>query len=464
MTRPYPRYRDSEVDWMGEIPEHWDVKRIKHVASYRTSSVDKKTTEGEPPVRLCNYTDVYYREKIRASDGGYMRATASLHEIARFGLAVGDVLITKDSEDWRDIAVPALIEESSDDFVCGYHVGIIRSGSMTEPGFMFRALQSAAVNEQIQVSASGVTRFGVPNSAIGETLLPLPPRHEQRSIAAFLDRRTAEIDALIANKRLLIERLSEYRTALITRTVTRGLPPAAAEAAGLAPDPPMKDTGVEWIGAVPEHWVVRQFKWIVVEPLKYGANAAADMDDPGLPRFVRITDIAENGHLRDETFRSLPFDVAKPYLLEDGDLLLARSGSVGRTFLYDKSWGSCAFAGYLVRARVNRTQALPRFISHFCRSHSYMSWIRTEAIQATIANVSAERYSRMPIPLPPLDEQRAIGDFLDRRAAEVDVLCDGVEAAIERLQEYRTALVTAAVTGKIDVREAVGAEMEGCAV
>ena len=176
MNHPYPHYRHSGSEWLGEIPEHWEVKRLKHLASYRTSSVDKKTEDGETPVRLCNYTDVYYQDRIRAGVGEYMSATASSNEIARFKLRVGDVAITKDSEDWRDIAVPALIEETADDFVCGYHLGIIRPAGPTHPGYLLRSMQSLAVNQQLQVSASGVTRYGAPEPRCVRSAGPRPAR------------------------------------------------------------------------------------------------------------------------------------------------------------------------------------------------------------------------------------------------------------------------------------------------
>ena len=217
---PSPRLKPSGTEWLGDVPEHWEWKRLEHVGWYRTSSVDKKAEEGELPVRLCNYTDVYYRDRIRASDGEYMEATASLREITRFKLCVGDVLITKDSEDWRDIAVPALVDETADDFVCGYHLGIIRPGPMTDPGFMFRTMQSVAVNQQLQTSASGVTRYGLPNAAVGRVTIPLPPLDEQRAIGAFLDHETARLDELSSQVETAIERLQEHRMALITAAVT----------------------------------------------------------------------------------------------------------------------------------------------------------------------------------------------------------------------------------------------------
>ena len=219
-TDPSPSLKPSGVEWLGEVPEHWEVKRLEHVAFYRTSSVDKKTEEDELPVRLCNYTDVYYGDRIRVSEGEFMNATASMSEVQRFGLLVGDILVTKDSEDWRDIAVPAIVDETADDFVCGYHLGVIRSGPNVHPLFLYRALQSVAINRQLQVSASGVTRYGLPNAAVGDVVLPLPPIDEQRVIGAFLDREMERIDSLAEKMRLLIERLGEYRTALITAAVT----------------------------------------------------------------------------------------------------------------------------------------------------------------------------------------------------------------------------------------------------
>ena len=126
---------------------------------------------------------------------------------------------------------------------------------------------------------------------------------------------------------------------------------------------------------------------------------------------------------------------------------------MGRTFLYDESWGICAYAGYLIRARVDLAQVMPEFISYFSASQSYTSWLRTVAIQATIENVNAERYSMMPVPLPPLSEQAAIVRYLDHETADLDVAIDRASQEIELLNEYRTRLIADVVTGKLDVRE-----------
>ena len=166
------------------------------------------------------------------------------------------------------------------------------------------------------------------------------------------------------------------------------------------PYPHYRHSGVTWLGQMPEHWQIRAFWLLLDEPLKYGANEAARLSDPELPRFVRISDIDDKGRLRSNTFRSLPFEIAKPYLLEPGDLLFARSGSVGRTFLYDESWGPCAYAGYLIRARVDHSQVLPEFISFFSAQWQYRQRSRMSAQKNTPACLFHYRPLRSNMPSP----------------------------------------------------------------
>lgn len=231
-----------------------------------------------------------------------------------------------------------------------------------------------------------------------------------------------------------------------------------------------KDSGVEWLGEVPGHWEVCRLKFLLSFPLQYGANESAELDDPELPRYIRITDIDENGNLREDTFKSLPEEIAKPYLLDDGDLLLARSGAtVGKTFLYRKEWGRAAYAGYLIRARFDGKRFSARLAAYVTQSYEYWDWLKSSVIQATIQNVSAEKYANFVLPIPPENEQDEIILFLDRETARIDALieCLGGRAsagaadsksAIGLLIEYRSALITHAVTGKIDVRHAAAAE------
>jgi len=208
------------VDFLPCIPAGWSLRRLKTAATYRVSSVDKIPSDVEVSVRLCNYTDVYYNEHVHPGLD-LMEATATPDEIRRFGLQVGDVVITKDSESWSDIAKPALVVQTTDDFVCGYHLAIIRPHKGVLSGrYLLRILQSSAINAQFQRAATGVTRYGLPKSAIGEAWIPLPPLAEQHVIADFLDAKTRKIDALSNRVSAGVSVLREYRAALITAAVT----------------------------------------------------------------------------------------------------------------------------------------------------------------------------------------------------------------------------------------------------
>jgi type I restriction enzyme S subunit len=215
--------------------------------------------------------------------------------------------------------------------------------------------------------------------------------------------------------------------------------------------PAYMESGLEWLPEMPSHWEMRRLKFVLLQPLQYGANEEAGETDIALPRFVRITDINERGELRADTFRSLAHEQAKPYLLEEGDLLLARSGAtVGKSFQYKNSWGKCCFAGYLIRARLDQKRCLPDFLNYFTSSANYWDWIASSLIQATIQNVSAEKYGNLSVSLPHISEQRSIVMFLDRETAKIDALVAKKERLIDLLQEKRAALITRAVTKGLD--------------
>ncbi|KAA0221564.1 restriction endonuclease subunit S [candidate division KSB1 bacterium] len=366
-----------------------------------------------------------------------MQTTATPEEIRRFGLHVNDVVITKDSEEWNDIAVPALVIESASDLVCGYHLAIIRANQQVLFGrFLFRSFQSYAINQQFQIAASGVTRYGLPKSSIGEALILLPPLPEQRAIAEFLDRETAKLDTLVAKKRELIEKLKEKRTALISRTVTRGLPAQAglpseaARAAGLDPHPRLKPSGIEWLGEVPEHWVVKKIRHLAL--LKSGENITSEEleDDGEFPVF------GGNG-IRGYSSR---------FSHEGHYVLIGRQGALCGNINYAKGKFWASEHAVVVSPL---TEFATAWLGELLRAMNLNQY----SISAAQPGLSVEMINRLNIPVPPLSEQRAIADYLDRETAKIEQMTAKVEEAIARLQEYRAALITAAVTGKIEVRK-----------
>lgn len=212
--------KPSGIDWLGDIPTHWDVALLKHVSDVRFSGVDKHAHDHEIPVRLCNYTDVYKNDRI--TEGmDLMRATATSAEIARFLLKAGDVLITKDSETPDDIAVPAWVPEDLSGVVCAYHLGLLRPVPERAVGeFLFRAIGSARIAEQFHVLATGVTRFALSKHDVKNAIIPLPPRDEQADICSWIAEECQPLDGAIQRAQDEITLIREYRDRLIADAVT----------------------------------------------------------------------------------------------------------------------------------------------------------------------------------------------------------------------------------------------------
>ncbi len=212
--------KPSGIDWLGEVPEHWEVALIKHVADVRFSGVDKHSHDHETPVRLCNYTDVYKNDRI-TDDMDLMRATATAAEIARLTLKAGDVILTKDSETPDDIGVPAWVPEDLPGVVCAYHLGLLRPVPDRVLGeFLFRAIGSARTAQQFHVLATGVTRFALGKHDVKNAVIALPPVEEQKTICRWITEECKPLDDAIARTEEEIKLIREYRDRQIADVVT----------------------------------------------------------------------------------------------------------------------------------------------------------------------------------------------------------------------------------------------------
>ncbi len=211
--------KPSGIDWLGDIPAHWEEKRIRNVAVMLVSNVDKHSHETERPVRLCNYVDVYKNEFI-TDEVKFMLATATDDEIKRFRIRIGDVIITKDSEVWTDIGVPASVRIEGDDLVCGYHLAILRPNPSIEGEFLLRCLQDRLIATQLHVAANGITRYGLSQNSIKSMLVPVPPVDEQVAITKHLNTATRDLTSAITKAIAEIDLIREYRTRLVADVVT----------------------------------------------------------------------------------------------------------------------------------------------------------------------------------------------------------------------------------------------------
>lgn len=208
----------------------------------------------------------------------------------------------------------------------------------------------------------------------------------------------------------------------------------------------MKDSGIDCIGQIPSDWDLMRFKFCLAEQLKYGANESGVEYQPDLPRYIRITDINSDGTLKEEGKLSLNEEQADGFLLKDGDILFARSGAtVGKSFLYKSEYGNSAFAGYLIKASVNKI-VIPEFVNYITQSSYYDIWKDQIFTQATIQNISAEKYNQLPIVIPSKEEQQRIVHFLNKKADAINSIIQKQKDIVNKLIEYKQSAITQAVT------------------
>lgn len=449
---PYPKYKTSGVEWFDLLPDHWEIYRLGHlttkVGSGKTprGGAEVYLSEGVLLIRSQNIHDT----GLRLEDAVYIDESVD-EEMAGTRLEPGDVLlnITGASLGRCSIAPNDLARANVNQHVC-----IIRlPQSRAVPRFIQRAISSSIVQEQIFSFENGSSREGLNFQQVRSLMIALPSSHEQLAIADFLDRETGKIETLVAKKRTLIERLKEKRIALISRAVTRGLPPDTARAAGLDSHPIMKPSGVEWLGDVPEHWELKRLKNI--GSIRYGLGEPPEYAEDGIP-FIRATDINRGKIDLAAVKRVSPFDVpwSRNPLLKKGEILVVRSGAyTGDSAIVTDQIAGC-IAGYDMV--VTPVLAFPEFLAWTLLS-KYMleSQIQLSRLRAAQPHLNAEDLGGFLFIAPLLQEQKIIAEFLDCETNKIDKMVAKVETAIKRLQEYRSALITAAVTGKIDIRGVV---------
>jgi type I restriction enzyme S subunit len=403
-------------------------RRLKHLASIAVSNVDKKTVSDERSVRLCNYTDVYYNERITA-ELPFMEATASADQIASFGLRADDVLLTKDSETPDDIAVPAYVVADLPDVVCGYHLALLRPSQEVDGRYLFWALGSRSSREQFSASANGITRFGLRYDSFGEVLVPLPPIATQRAIADYLDRETARIDALIEKKQRMKELLQERRQTLITEAISRSHDPGTAARSDRLRTVPLKRIVGINLHTLPE------------------------TTEPGFEfRYVDIGAVGR-GQLLSEpeatVFAAAPSRARR--LVRQGDTII----STVRTYLRavwpvrDSATDLVVSTGFAVLTPTRSIDS--RYLGWLVQSDVVVEEVVARSVGVSYPAINPSDIGTVRVPLPPLARQRAIADYLDQETARIDALVERIDRQVALLQEHRQALITAAVTGELEI-------------
>ena len=420
--------KDSGIPYLGPVPTSWDVQKLRY-------SVKWKSEKGYPDAEvLALYRDYGVIPKSSRDDN---HNVTSLDTSTYKYVEIGDFVINK-MKAWQGSMG---VSSYSGIISPAYHVCSITNDDIHRPYFHYLLRNVAYLPEFARLSTG--LRIGQWDLSFDDFRnLPflLPDKSEQERIANLLDTKCAEIDNVVEQTCATIEEYKKLKQVIITEAVTKGVRGAR----------PMKPSGVEWVGDIPEEWEACKLKYLLAEKLTYGANEIADGYNPSHPRYIRITDIAENGKLKDSSVQSLLPEIAEPYLLKKGDILLARSGATaGKSFLFNEDFEAC-FAGYLIRARVNN-KITPEYLYYYTKSKIYINWCQIIQIQSTIQNISGDKYINLMVTEPSEDEQQEIAAYLDSKCAEIDRIIEMKEQLIEELGSYKKSLIYEYVTGKKEV-------------
>jgi type I restriction enzyme S subunit len=437
--KAYPEYENSRVEWADRTPKHWDAVHLRWIAKLYAGGTPSKAIEeywengsvpwinsGEVNQGLISEVSTYITEAAyKNSSAKWIPKNALVMALAGQGKTKG------------------MIAQLAIDATCNQSMGAIVPHDLQSSRYLFWWLYSNYQN--IRNMAGGDLRDGLNLELLGDIGCPIPNKEEQKSIADFLDHETAKIDALIEKQQRLIELLKEKRQAVISHAVTKGLNPNA----------PMKDSGVEWLGEVPAHWDVHAIKHIVSTPITDGPHETPEFFDTGIP-FVSAEAVS-SGRIDFEKIRAHISDAdnqrySKKYSPKKFDIYMVKSGATTGVTAIVETDDVFNIWSPLAAIRCNEL-SYPYFVLNFMRSRNFADAVAISWSFGTQQNIGMKVIENLSITRPPLSEAIEIANSLQDKSAKFDKIILHAQGQIELMQERRTALISAAVTGKIDVRD-----------
>ncbi|MBD2527377.1 restriction endonuclease subunit S [Nostoc sp. FACHB-133] len=439
----YEKYKDSGVEWLGEIPEHWNIQKFIRAAFFQEGPGLRNWQFADNGIRVICVTNITEKGIDFSSYQKFIEQEDYEKNYKHFTVKNNDLLLSSSGNSWGKVA-----EYNSDEIVV-LNTSTIRINehetSCADRVFLKWTLQSFCLREQLSLLMTGSCQPNFGPSHLAKTIIAIPPLDEQKTIARFLDYKTKQIDDLIAKKEALIEKLDEKRTALISHAVTKGLDPNV----------PMRDSGVEWLGEIPKHWKPVKLKYIC-SLLRDGTHLPPPRVDNGIP-LLSVRNIINNCfvNLEDDSLISEKDfqELNKSFQVLENDILLA---IVGATL------GKVAIVKKMPRFTIQRSLAVLRskagvcvhkFLFYFIKSPDFQKLLWLNTGFSAQPGIYLGSLANFFVPIPPIAEQAKIITYLDQKITQIDQQKDKIKEAIERLKEYRTALITNAVTGKIDVRQ-----------
>ena len=414
----YERYKDSGVEWIGEIPEHWEIKKIKYISNI---------TMGQSPKS----------EECSLDETGlpFLQGNAeftSLHPIPKIYCNTANKF-SKVNDILLSVRAPVGAMNISDR-VYGIGRGLCAiTANKVQVRYLWYSMNVSL--EELFIKSKGSTFEAVTVTDVNNLLSILPPKNEQIAIANFLDQKTAEIDGLIADKEKLIELLQEKRQAIITEAVTKGLNPNVR----------MKDSGIEWIGEIPEHWNLRRIRYLA--NIRNVKASDSDIDKT----YVGLENIeSKTGKLLTNGDDEQQFVGETANIFKKGDVLFGKLRPYLAKCIIADFDGRCTSELLVLKTT---SYILPKYLHFFMLSPKFIDVVNSSTYGAKMPRASWDFIGNLEIPLPSIKEQEDIVEYLTEFISRIDDLISDINTQIQKLKEYRQSLISEAVTGKIDVRE-----------
>ena len=437
MTKAYPKYKPTGVEWLGDVPEHWEVKRSDGILISERNQMIPDSFRNE---------DVFHYSIPAVQEYG----TGIIEEgesIASAKQLITEMCLLVSKLNPRKATI-CIAEPKALKTLCSTEFVVLKARKC-DLSYLSYFVQSELFRQELDSKVQSVTRSHQRASPeeVYKFWTAWPPFSEQETIADFLDHETESIDALIDKKKNLLSLLAEQRTALISRAVTKGLNPSVN----------MKPSGVAWLGDLPEHWEIKKILFLL-HRLQDGTHFSPESDFSGEYLYITAKNIKENGiDLSDITFvtREAHDEIYKRCPVKKGDVLYIKDGATAGIATVNNLEKEFSMLSSVAMLRPRPLALDSKFLTYHLNNQAFKKFVLNSLVGGAMTRFTIEIISKFRLITPPLPEQQAIAAYLDRETAKIDTLSAKVQTAIERLREYRTALISAAVTGKIDVREEV---------
>lgn len=444
--KKYENYKDSGLEWLGMVPEHWEIMRLKSCSSI---ILGKMLMSIPPKGQEANYSlEKYLKSKnvgwlnLCLDDNAVEEMFFNETEKELYKLREGDIVMNEGG----DIGKVALWHDTGYDCYIQNSINKITSSNGVIPAFLTYYLYSVSMSGYFWSIVSQISIAHLTKEKLANTPIILPPLTEQRTIASYLDRKVGQIDALISGKEKMVEDLKAYRSSLITETVTKGLDKEVE----------MKDSGVEWIGKMPSKWTVSKLKYIckINGRIGFRGYTTDDLVSEGNGAFTiggkhiskNLLDLSSPEYISWEKYYESP-----EIMVKKGDIVSAQRGTLGRTAYIDKEIGPATINPSLVL--INDIIEDAKFLYWFMVSNSFLSMIEFVNTATAVPMISQTQFGNTLIPLPPISEQHIIVEYLEKEISKIDTSISEIEHQLSDLKSYKSSLITEAVTGKIDLRD-----------